>query len=180
VGSALSTLDAPPGTGFLARARDIGGRIKAGAGIGLKVADATLNVADAALGGIQVGTGLDQIVQGNVGLGAVDVAEGSANLGLSIGTTAAVKSGALVAEGGIAAGGVALAASIAAAASVGLAAETARAAVKGEETPLDVMDKAYGTHFGDIGGWISGRYAGQASSPGFGASLKQFWWQVRN
>jgi hypothetical protein len=43
--------------------------------------------------------------------------------------------------------------------SVGLAAESTRAAIKGEDTPVDVADKFYGTHFGDIYGWVTGAYA---------------------
>ena len=116
-------------------------------------------VAGSFMGGYQVGTGINQIVEGNKALGAVDIAEGGANLGLTIGTAAALKSGALVAEAGAAAGGLALAAGVAAGVSVGLAAETARAAIKGEETPIDVADKFYGTHFGDIYGWVTGAYS---------------------
>ncbi len=67
-----------------------------------------------------------------------------------------MKSGALVAGGGALA---VTAVTLVAIASVGLAAETARAAIKGEETPIDVADKFYGTHFGDIAGWVSGAYA---------------------
>ena len=113
-----------------------------------------LAVAGAALGGYQVGTGIDQIANGKVGLGLVDVGEGGANLALSIGTAHAVKTGAILAETGAAAATVTLAAGVAAGVSIGIAAETARAAVKGEATPVDVMDKAYGTGFGDIHGWI--------------------------
>lgn len=116
-------------------------------------------VVGAFLGGYQVGSGLNQMIEGHLALGAIDVVEGSANLGLSIGTTAAVKSGVLVAEAGAAAGTLTVAAGAAAAASVALAAETARAAVKGEPTPIDVADKYYGTHFGDIAGWVAGRYS---------------------
>jgi hypothetical protein len=42
--------------------------------------------------------------------------------------------------------------------SVGIAAVTVDAAIKGEDTPLDVADKFYGTHFGDIYGWVKGDY----------------------
>jgi hypothetical protein len=120
-----------------------------------------LAVAGALAGGVQVGSGVNKMLfeDGHAAEGAVDVAEGSANLGMSIGTMAAVKSGALVAEGGIAAGGVALFAGVAAGAAVMLAAETARAAINGEETPVDVADKFYGTHFGNVVGWIAGDYS---------------------
>ncbi|WNG24114.1 hypothetical protein F0U62_08820 [Cystobacter fuscus] len=39
---------------------------------------------------------------------------------------------------------------------------TARAAADGEKTPIDVADKYYGTHFGDVKGWIQGQYPTQA------------------
>jgi RHS repeat-associated protein len=110
-------------------------------------------------GGMQVGTGVDKMLNGKVGEGAVDVGEGSANLGLSIGTTAAVKAGVITTEAGLAAGALTVGAGLAAAGSVLLVAETARAAVKGGETPIDIADKFYGTHFGDIYGWVTGAYS---------------------
>ena len=110
----------------------------------------------AATGGWQVGTGADQLAHGKTGEGVINVTEGSINLGMTIGVPALMKSGAIVAGGGAAAvTGVTLLAT----ASVGLAVETARNAVKGEETPLDVADKFYGTHFGDIYGWVTGAYS---------------------
>jgi RHS repeat-associated protein len=111
------------------------------------------------LGGVQVGTGIDMMINGKVGEGAVNVGEGSANLGLSIGTTAAVKAGVLTTEAGLAAGVVTTGAGLAAAGSIFLVAETARAAIKGEETPIDIADKFYGTHFGNIYGWVTGAYS---------------------
>ena len=105
------------------------------------------------IGGIQVGLGVNQIIEGKTALGAVDIAEGGANLGLTIGTTYAVTKGGLVAEAGVAAGGLGIAAGVAAGASVALAAETARAAIKGEETPIEIADKYYGTGFSDIYAW---------------------------
>lgn len=32
-------------------------------------------------------------------------------------------------------------------------------AVAGRETPIDVADKFYGTHFGDVAGWVTGTYS---------------------
>ena len=39
---------------------------------------------------------------------------------------------------------------------------TASAAADGEKTPIDIADKYYGTHFGDVKGWIQGQYSTQA------------------
>jgi RHS repeat-associated protein len=126
----------------------------------LKVAGQVVEVGGGVLGsatgGWQVGTGLDELAHGKTGEGVINVAEGSVNLGMTIGVPALVKSGAVIAGGGAVAVTVV---TLAATASVGLAAETARAAVKGEETPLDVADKFYGTHFGDIYGWATGAYS---------------------
>lgn len=125
-------------------------------------------VGGAFFGGLQVGHGYNQIAEGNVALGAVDVAEGSANLGLSIGSTAAVESGALIAETGAAAGFLTVGAGVAAAGSIALAAETSRAAVTGEDTPLEVADKHYGTGVSDMYAWSQRSWVGWAftySSP---------------
>ncbi|MFB3885321.1 MAG: SpvB/TcaC N-terminal domain-containing protein [Thermodesulfobacteriota bacterium] len=107
----------------------------------------------------EMGSGAKEIVQGETASGTISVVEGAANLGLSVGVPLAVKGGALIAEGGFLATATATAAGLAAGGSVMLAAETARAAVKGEETPIDVADKFYGTHFGDIYGWVTGVYS---------------------
>jgi RHS repeat-associated protein len=135
------------------------GKVARVGGKALEVGGKALSVTGSAASGYKVGTGLNQIAEGKKALGAVNVGEGTANLGLSIGTALAVKSGAVVAEAGIAAAGVALLAGAAAATSIVIAAETARAAVKGEETPIDIADKFYGTHFGDIYGWVTGAYS---------------------
>jgi RHS repeat-associated protein len=105
---------------------------------------------------MQVTSGAMRIAKGETALGAIDVTEGAANLSMSIGAPAAVKSGAIAAGGGA---GALAAAGLAAGGSLALAAETARAAVRGEPTPIDVADKFYGTHFGDIHGWVTGVYA---------------------
>jgi len=122
--------------------------------LGAKGALAGLSILGAAAGGVQVGGGVNKMIEGKAAEGAIDVGEGSVNLGLSIGTAIAAKSGALVVEGGIAAGSLGVAAGVAAGVSVGIAAETARAGIKGEQTPIDVMDKAYGTGFGDTHRWF--------------------------
>ena len=86
----------------------------------------------------------------------MNVSEGAVNVGMTIGVPALLKGGAVIAGGGAVA---VTAVTLAATASVGLAAETARSAIKGEETPIDVADKFYGTHFGDMAGWFSGSYS---------------------
>lgn len=48
---------------------------------------------------------------------------------------------------------------VAAAGSVLLLCFTVKAVVNGERTPIDIADKFYGTHFGDLSGWVQGRYA---------------------
>jgi RHS repeat-associated protein len=53
---------------------------------------------------------------------------------------------------------------VAAAGSLLLLGTTIKAAVEGKETPIDVADKFYGTHFGDIYGWVSGRYSTPATA----------------
>ncbi len=39
---------------------------------------------------------------------------------------------------------------------------TAKAAANGERTPIDIADEYYGTHFGDVKGWVQGQYPAQA------------------
>jgi hypothetical protein len=42
---------------------------------------------------------------------------------------------------------------------------TARTALDGEKTPIEIADEYYGTHFGDVKGWVQGQYPAQSSSP---------------
>ncbi|WNG28562.1 hypothetical protein F0U62_34600 [Cystobacter fuscus] len=46
---------------------------------------------------------------------------------------------------------------VAAAGSVLLLCFTVKAVVAGEQTPIDIADKFYGTHFGDVSGWVRDR-----------------------
>ena len=64
-----------------------------------------------------------------------------------------------VAAGTAATAAVTGAAILAAVGSVALAGETIHAAATGQETPIDVADKFYGTHFGHISGWLRGEYS---------------------
>jgi hypothetical protein len=121
------------------------------------------SVAEAGKAGWEIGTGLDEaVVQGHKAEGATKIVAGGASLGVTIAEVAAAASetaaaastgAAAVATAGVAAAGVAAGGSIL------LAKETAEAAIKGEETPIDVADKFYGTHFGDIAGWVKGDYS---------------------
>ena len=54
---------------------------------------------------------------------------------------------------------------VAAAGSVLLVCFTVKAFVDGEQTPIDIADKFYGTHFGDVSGWVQGRYPPRGSAP---------------
>ncbi|MET0403450.1 MAG: hypothetical protein ABW123_13640 [Cystobacter sp.] len=43
---------------------------------------------------------------------------------------------------------------------------TARAALAGEKTPIEIADEYYGTHFGDVKGWVQGQSPTQVPPPG--------------
>lgn len=43
---------------------------------------------------------------------------------------------------------------------------TARAALDGKKTPIEIADEHYGTHFGDVKGWVQGQYPAQVPPPG--------------
>ncbi|HYO71159.1 MAG TPA: hypothetical protein VEU33_34270 [Archangium sp.] len=52
---------------------------------------------------------------------------------------------------------------VAAGGSVVLVCLTVKAALNGTQTPLDIADTFYGTHFGDLQGWVQGCYAPKAT-----------------
>ena len=52
----------------------------------------------------------------------------------------------------------------AAAGSVLLLCFTVKAVADGERTPIDIADRFYGTHFGDLAGWVQGRYPPKGSA----------------
>jgi hypothetical protein len=54
---------------------------------------------------------------------------------------------------------------VAAAGSVLLFCFTVEAVVDGSRTPVEVADEFYGTHVGDVSGWIQGRYRAKARTP---------------
>lgn len=49
---------------------------------------------------------------------------------------------------------------------------TARAALDGEKTPIEIADEYYDTHFGDVKGWVQGQYPDVAPPPGAAPRLK--------
>ncbi|HYO55303.1 hypothetical protein [Archangium sp.] len=75
------------------------------------------------------------------------------------GGTTAAGTGAAAGEALVTGGAV-----IAAAGSVLLLCFTVKAVVDGEQTPIDIADKFYGTHFGDVSGWVQGRYPPKGSA----------------
>jgi hypothetical protein len=111
----------------LARLRALFG----GAALGLEVSG---NLLGSAMGGYQVGTGINQMIEGKTEEGAVTVTEGSANLGLTIGSTAAVKGGLVTTTAGGAGAAATAGAGILAAGGIMLAAEEARRSLRGEKT----------------------------------------------
>jgi RHS repeat-associated protein len=93
-----------------------------------------LMVLNVAVSSWQVGSGVTKIRSGQTGEGVVDIAEGTANVGLTIGTYAGVKSGAIAVKGGVVAGGATVGAGVLAAGGLALGFEEARRALRGERT----------------------------------------------
>ncbi|QDV87444.1 dockerin type I domain-containing protein [Stieleria magnilauensis] len=118
------------------------------------------SLAGAAVSGYQIGSGIDDISQGNYGTGITSVLSGGVSLGLDLAVTSAVAAGELTA------GAVALPV-VLAGAGLYLADETVSAAAKGEDTPLEVADEFYGTHFSDIHGWATGVYGENSISTAY-------------
>jgi hypothetical protein len=58
--------------------------------------------------------------------------------------------------------------------SVVLVCLTVKAALDGRQTPLDIADAFYGTHFGDLQGWVQGCYMPKDTAhPGSSASARE-------
>lgn len=76
------------------------------------------------------------------------------------GATTAAEAGPAAATGGTLVPGGAV---LAAGGSVVLVCLTVKAALDGRQTPLDIADTFYGTHFGDLQGWAQGCYAPKAT-----------------
>jgi hypothetical protein len=49
---------------------------------------------------------------------------------------------------------------------------TARAALDGEKTPIEIADEYYGTHVGDVKGWVQGQYPALVPPPGAASRSK--------
>jgi RHS repeat-associated protein len=153
--SHTTQIEAPPPAGPNPGVAETGGRLAATgrvAGQALRVAGAGLAVLGSAASGVQIGGGINQIAEGHVASGTTDIAAGGAGLGVNLALTAAVGAGTIGAGaaavvGGIAGGGIMVATG------------SVHAAINNEPTPIDVMDKAYGTHFGNIYGWVTGAYS---------------------
>jgi hypothetical protein len=116
-----------------------------------------LGVIGSGLAGWTIGTGINEMVSGHdehhVGVGAVDVAEGGANLGLTLLSQApkvlpfdaAAGAGSLPAWAGTLGS---VGAGIAAGGGIALAGATAKAAIQGEETPVEVAEKYWSQKLG--------------------------------
>jgi hypothetical protein len=143
------------GAGSAGGASGIVGTVFEGLGKGLAVVGS-------ASAGWQTGQGIEGLIEGRKGAG-IDLAEGGANLFLTIGTPLLVRGGALVADAAAGAGAVTFGAGLAASGSVALAAETARAASEGRKTPIEIADEYYGSHVSNLGWYVDA--AAQAVLP---------------
>jgi len=152
-------------TSAAAQRASLGGKMLKGFGV-------AAGIAGSALGGYQVGSGINEVMKGDTAIGAVDIVEGSTNIGLTIGTTAGIKSGAIVVKGGVVAGGATVGAGVLAAGGLALGFEEARRAVKGEETAAYEATKFYADlvvegarqggvkgFFKQVGGWAGGFFS---------------------
>jgi hypothetical protein len=111
-----------------------------------------LSIFGSFMSGVQIGQGINEFSEGKAGAGTTDVAAGGANLGVNLALTAAATTGTIGA-------GAALTLGLVAGGGITVAAASGHAAANNEPTPIDVMDKAYGTHFGNIYLWIRGDYS---------------------
>jgi len=114
-------------------------------------AGAILGLLGPLFSGLQIGHGVNQLVAGAKASGATDIATGGAGLGVDIALASAAAAGTVTAFSAAVLGAVAGGGIMAAAGS-------AHAAIEGEPSPIDVMDKAYDTHFGDMVPWVTGTY----------------------
>jgi RHS repeat-associated protein len=85
-----------------------------------------------AISGFQIGGGINKILSGKVGEGVLDIAEGTTNASLTVGTYAGLKSGAIVVAEGT--GVATFATGLVAGGSLALAFEESRRAMRGEKT----------------------------------------------
>lgn len=131
-----------------------------------------LMIANVAIAATQVGTGIDKVINDEAAEGAVDIAEGATNIGLTTGTYAGIKSGTITASGGL--GG--LGAGLLAAGGLALGFEETRRAIRGEKTAAAEATEFYadmvieGEKEGgasgalkQVGGWTGGFFSGIVS-----------------
>ncbi len=100
----------------------------------------------AAVAATQYIKGAEEIAEGKSAEGAITTAEGSATLFM----TFAPYAKGMTAASGTGAGLLTFGAFSAAAGGVALLADTARSAVRGEKTPIEVADEYYGSHLSDV------------------------------
>ena len=112
-------------------------RIRSAAGTGLRVTGVALTVVATGASGFQVGTGINELAEGDTQEGLLDIGEGTANLTLAIGSTRAVQTGAVVLELGAGATVVTGLATVAAGGAIAWAFEDTRRALNGEATMTD-------------------------------------------
>jgi RHS repeat-associated protein len=143
--------------GVLSTLKSGAGKIVAGGGKVLGVLGNVASVAGAFVGGYQVGSGINQVTEGKVGLGTTDIVGGSAQLGVAIGVPAAVKAGAVVGGG---AGALALVSGLAAL-SIGWAVEDTKRALEGKKTMTDEAVEYW-------------------SQNGVTKTFQDLWWQIKN
>jgi RHS repeat-associated protein len=119
-----------------------------------------LMVLNVAVSSWQIGGGITKIRSGQTGEGALDVAEGTANVGLTIGTYAGVKSGLIVVAEGT--GAASFGAGLVAAGALALGFEESRRTLRGEKT-MAAEAHAY---------WKSVQEAEIEKGPSVGGALK--------
>ncbi len=111
-----------------------------------------LNILGVALAGLLVYQGIEEWKSDQKGMSAVSMIEAASNLALQfVPQIVLAKYGTLVAGGTAGAVGVM---AMVAGFSLMLMFATIRSAIKGEDTPVDVADKYYGTKVGDLHTWF--------------------------
>ena len=110
------------------------------------------------VGGLQVGAGFNQTVEGKTSEGMITMVEGSANLTLTIGTTAAVKTKLVTMSSGFGVGTATAGAGLLAAGGIMLAAEEVRRTLRGEKTAAFKATEFYSDLFveGEKQGGVKG------------------------
>ena len=125
---ALSVVDdLKPAAGTAAETLGTGGKILKGLG-------AAAGVVGSLIGGVQVGTGIVQVQEGQGAEGAVTITEGGTNLALTIGGAALVKAKVVTTAAGVTGGAATVGAGVLAGGGIALAAEEWRRAIRGQKS----------------------------------------------